>query len=241
MNIVRRDFLALMGMSAAFVAGHSRLAMADIAGSVVDDGWLSDVHWIKANGPHGHTSTIRILPGMVSGYKKSFVNIFDSMVAVDSTELSRQFFYGDYYLKSELCGLSPRYSTMDTTKALSADNVMDAGVRRGSLTSAWIVGWGQHTVSLATRDGLPLDSGGNVAVVVKDYRYVVRIANIGKDVGRNELKGLIDRALLRLPTVNKVGTAIYLSGTMRSVFNETSHRGIVVRAMPISMREALVA
>ena len=101
-------------------------------------------------------------------------------------------------------GLAPRYSTLNTAVNNRAVNIIDAGGRGSTNTSIWLVGWGPNSVhgiypkgSLAglqvndvTTDAPVYDAVGNpyqalqthykwdCGVALRDWRFVVRIANI---------------------------------------------------------------
>lgn len=104
---------------------------------------------------------------------------------------------------AQFMGFAPRYSTVTTTNAQTAYNVIDAGGTQSTNTSIWFVGWGPNKVSgifprgstmgLMHKDlGLWVKekSDGSLlqvyrdhyqwkcGMVVQDWRYVVRIANI---------------------------------------------------------------
>lgn len=111
-------------------------------------------------------------------------------------------FYGNVGAVPEsFSGLATRYS--DKTNALNKENIIDAGGVQGDNTSIWLIGWGEQTVfgiyPKGSTAGLQhKDLGENDAfdanqnrfralmdqyqwkcgMVVKDWRYAVRIANI---------------------------------------------------------------
>jgi hypothetical protein len=119
-------------------------------------------------------------------------------------EVAKTIFYGDTGLNSAAFhGLAPRYSTLDAEKAGLAVNVIDAGGTGPNLTSAWLCVWGDLSLHMiypkGTISGLRREVLGRVPVVdedanefmgyktnyswslglcVRDWRYVVRIANI---------------------------------------------------------------
>lgn len=104
----------------------------------------------------------------------------------------------------QFTGFAPRYNTVSTTNAQSANNVLDAGGTGNNNLSIWLIGWGDHTtfgifpkgsqaglVYEDKGDVVPVyDSNGNrfeaytslfrfrLGICVKDWRYNVRIANI---------------------------------------------------------------
>src|SRR5205823_266324 len=113
-------------------------------------------------------------------------------------------FYGNTAANPErFMGLAPRYPTVAVATAANAANVIDAGGVGAVNTSIWILVWGPNTVhalfpkgkisGLQHRDlgEWPLlDSNNNlyqgyrthfkwdIGLTVRDWRYVVRIANI---------------------------------------------------------------
>ena len=117
-------------------------------------------------------------------------------------EIARTLFYGDESTPEKFVGLSARFNTLDLKKADSAKNIIDAG-GTANLASMWLVGWGPLTVHgiypRGTEAGLQQEDKGkttitkpdgslfeayrthfeqNIGLCVRDWRYVVRIANI---------------------------------------------------------------
>ena len=119
-------------------------------------------------------------------------------------EMARTLFYGDTSKNPErFLGLAPRFSGLDKTKAPTAVNVIDAGGTGSNLTSIWLVCWGDQTVfgiypkgskagfqhndkgqvTLKDKDGGQYEGyrthyKWDIGLVVRDWRYVVRIANV---------------------------------------------------------------
>ena len=121
---------------------------------------------------------------------------------------SAYFYSNDLATPSQIMGLAPRFSTVNTAAAQSATNVIDAGGTGSTNTSIYVVVWGPNTVhgiypkgsvaGLQHRDlgeQTRLVSVGNVGsttqlqvysthyqwktgLSVRDWRFVVRIANI---------------------------------------------------------------
>jgi hypothetical protein len=114
-------------------------------------------------------------------------------------------FYGDTKKNPErFLGLTPRFSTLDKTKADSAENVIDAGgTADGAMTSIWLPSWGPQTLfgvyPKGSKAGFQHNDLGEVTLfdaqggkyqgyrthykwdlglVMRDWRYIVRIANI---------------------------------------------------------------
>ena len=138
-------------------------------------------------------------------------------------EFCRTLIYGDKSKPEQFVGLAPRFNTTNTSTAKSAENVLDAGGTGSDNTSIWLVGWGPNTVfgiypkglksgvshtdlSAGHPEGLTLtDAAGgkyqgyrthykwNCGLCVRDWRYVVRIANIDvSDLAGSSAADLID-------------------------------------------------
>jgi len=145
-------------------------------------------------------------------------------------QMAQTLFYGNTAVNPErFLGLAPRYTTVNTSNAQNAANVIDMGGTGSTNTSIWLVVWGPHTVHgifpKGTKAGLQRNFKGEWTVqdaqggqyqayrthykwdcglTVRDWRYVVRLANI--DVSTlsggtppDLIKALI-RGLHRLPT-----------------------------------------
>jgi len=160
-----------------------------------------------------------------------------------SQQVASTFIYGNQHINPErFTGLAPRYSTVTTASAQTANNVLDAGGTSNTNTSLWIVTWGSDTIhgifpkgkitGLQHRDmgEWPVqDANGNtyqayrdhfkweVGLTLRDWRYTARIANIDvtqlTGVSAANLINLIVRALYRLPTAPASATAIQTSDT----------------------------
>lgn len=119
-------------------------------------------------------------------------------------QMAQTLFYGNTNTNPErFLGLAPRYATILTANADSADNVIDATGVGATNTSIWLVYWGENTVhglfpkgSVAGlqhedlgEDTLIDANGGryqgyrdhfkwDLGLTVRDWRYAVRIANV---------------------------------------------------------------
>ena len=161
-------------------------------------------------------------------------------------EFQRAVIYGDLVDDpAKIMGLAPRFSTSDKTKAENAINVIDAGGTGAKLTSIWLVCWSPNTVYCTYPKGLTaglqhqdlgevtLDdaNGGhyqgyrshyewNVGLVVRDWRYVVRIANIDVSSLKNDaasgadLVDFMTDAIELLPNVKIGRPAFYCNRTI---------------------------
>lgn len=122
--------------------------------------------------------------------------------------MAETLFYGDTSRHPErFLGLAPRFATLDKAKAATAENIIDAGGTGNNLTSIWLVAWGANTIfgiypkgskagfqhkdlgevtlQMTLPDGRTGQYQGyrthykwDMGLVVRDWRYVVRIANI---------------------------------------------------------------
>ena len=167
------------------------------------------------------------LNGNSSSFRASEVRAFLEGM---SQQVASTMIYGNVSVNPErFMGLAPRFNTVNTSTAQSANNVIDAGGTSSTNTSIWFVVWGsdtthgifpkgkmsglQHTdmgiwpvqdvnnnTYLAYRDHFKWELG----LTVRDWRYVVRICNIDVTLlnggsAANLINAMV-RALYRLPT-----------------------------------------
>ncbi len=119
--------------------------------------------------------------------------------------MARTLFYGSEQADvAQFTGLSPRYNTLQTSKAASAVNVMNAGGTGSTNTSIWLCCWGPTNgfgifpkgsaaglqMNDVTTNAPVLDENGNpfqaiqthfkwdCGLTIRDWRYFGRIANI---------------------------------------------------------------
>lgn len=146
-------------------------------------------------------------------------------------ELATTLFYGDSSIEPEkFTGFAPRYNSLS---AANAANIIDAGGTGSDNASIWLVGWGPNTchgiVPKGSTAGIHVQDKGQVTIedvdgnkgrmeayrmhfkmsaglCVRDWRYVVRIANIDRSLlvadastGAN-LPDLMFQALMRIPS-----------------------------------------
>ena len=151
-------------------------------------------------------------------------------------EMASTLFYGDTSKNPErFLGLAPRYSTLNKSKAATAENIIDAGgTASGALTSIWLPSWGAQTAFGIYPKGskagfqhndlgevtLQDASGGqyqgyrthykwDIGLVVRDWRYIVRICNIDlATITADELLELMVRASELLPD-EKMGRPVF--------------------------------
>lgn len=145
-------------------------------------------------------------------------------------EMAETLFYGDTSKNPErFLGLAARFSSLDPKKAATAENVIDAGGTGSKLTSIFLVGWGANTVfgiypkgskagfqhkdlgevtlQMTLPDGRTGQYQGyrthykwDIGLVVRDWRYIVRICNIDlATITDDKLISLMIEASERLP------------------------------------------
>lgn len=123
-----------------------------------------------------------------------------------SQQLATTLLYGNETTQPEaFTGLAPRYASVSTSTAQSADNVIDHGGTGSDNCSAWLVCWGPMTVHgiipKGSKAGMQVEDKGQVTVenvdgnsgraemyrthyrfdaglTVRDWRYAARVANI---------------------------------------------------------------
>jgi len=155
-----------------------------------------------------------------------------------SQQMATTFFYGNEATNpNQFTGFSPRYNTVSSTTAAAAQNAIDAGGTGSANLSIWMVGWGDMTTfgiyPRGTKAGLIFEDRGdvvpgydasnnpfpaytsyfewNAGLVVKDWRYTVRICNVDTTAGAQGLFGttppdlfyLMSKAVVRFPTLSK--------------------------------------
>lgn len=203
------------------------------------------------------------LNGQSAAFRASEDRAFIEAMNVTMTET---LFYGDARRTGDgFVGFAPRYNTTDTKKADCAKNVIDCGGQDGrKLTSIWMIGWGTDTVfgiypkdtpiglqsedkgivTVNDENGYPYDAYETVyrwrnGLVVKDWRYVVRLCNIdieevmagaGLGVGdisqpnSNNLILQMNNALYKFPAQGSANICIYMNSDMHAALNNVASR-----------------
>lgn len=164
-------------------------------------------------------------------------------------EMESTLFYGAASSPEEFVGLANRYTS---TSDANGENIISAGGTGTDNSSAWLIGWGMDTICgvypKGSQAGLQHedigiddaeDASGNpfraykdefkwkMGLVVKDWRYGVRIANIDNSdlVGQTGTQAtsaatnivkLMSRALDRIPNQNRVKLCFYVNRTVAS-------------------------
>jgi hypothetical protein len=177
--------------------------------------------------------------------------------AMNQTQASTLFYGNPATDAKQFLGLAPRYSVTGTTN--NGQNVIPAGATGSDNTSIYLVVWGDQTVYCpfpkGSKAGLIHEDLGEQTVynsdgtrlqayatryqwknglVVKDWRYVVRISNIDVSdlLGQTSTQAwsastniikLMARALYRIPNMSMGRAAFYM--------NRTVHSGLSVAAL----------
>jgi hypothetical protein len=185
---------------------------------------------------------LALLAGNLNAFRLSEASAF---IEAMNQEMAQTLFYGNHGLApEEFTGLSARYSSLSATNGSNIVNGLGAGSDNASI---WFVVWGERTAfglfPKGSKAGLIHEDFGEVTVettagiagsrmrayqeryqwkaglVVKDWRYVVRIANI--DVSNLVAKSsaaditeLLIRAYHRIPNLKVGKPAIYMNRTV---------------------------
>lgn len=170
-------------------------------------------------------------------------------------EMAKTLFYGDIRQNPErFMGLHPRFA--DPT-AKTWQQVIDAGGTGNNNTSIWLVCWGDNTVHgifpKGSKAGLQIEDRGRQTITdadggrfdvletkykwdcgltVRDWRYVVRIANVDVNAlqsgsGAADLPKLLTMALEMLPSTNLGRPVFYCHRKVRTalrlqIFNKAN-------------------
>lgn len=157
-------------------------------------------------------------------------------------EMAQTLFYGNSSVSpEEFTGLAVRYSSLS---AANASNIVSGGGSGSDNSSIWLVGWGDNTIhgvfpkgskaGLVHEDlgiGDAFDGSTNryraymdrwqwkCGVVVKDWRYAVRIPNIDISnlIAKSSAADLIElmiKATHRIPNLNACRPVFYMNRTV---------------------------
>ena len=198
--------------------------------------WAADAPWTAATDRHG-----------VSYYVMSKFRVeraHQAMQFVTGADLQRQLFYGNAYAHpGEMTGFASFYNTRNPNEAQNAVCVFDGGCRGENLTSAWLIGWGPRTAYMVTPDGLPPVHGGEIALVIGDWRYCYRTANIPADVSADDLECWLIQMKVSLPRpANKenLRPVFYMNEKQRMKLDRHSYMDLPIRSMAIAENELVV-
>lgn len=183
------------------------------------------------------------LNGDISAFRTSEDTAF--IESMNQTQASTMFYGNPATDARQYLGLAPRYSAI--SGAGNSQNILDGGGTSTNNTSIWLVGWGENSVFCTfpkgSKAGLshedmgiwPVqDANGNTyqayrthyqwknGLVVKDWRYVVRICNINTanlvaNSAAADLLALMSRALDRIYNFSNVRLSFYMNRTVFSI------------------------
>jgi hypothetical protein len=173
-------------------------------------------------------------------------------------EMSGTTFYGNEKTAlEEFTGFAPRFNNRSTSVAASGDNVIHGGGSGTDNASIWLVVWGPNTchgiIPKASKAGFQMNDLGQetqtesdgskwqayvthyqwkAGLSVRDWRYVVRIANIDKSAltgdlttGAN-LHELMFQAMERVPNLSLGRPAFYMSRDVRTKVRQQASHGV---------------
>lgn len=179
------------------------------------------------------------LNGNVAAFRLSEASAF---IEAMNQEMASTVIYGNSSVSpEEFTGLAPRYSSLS---AANGQNIISGGGTDTDMSSIWLIGWGAQTCHgifpKGSKAGLQHYNHGEVTVetsagiagtrlrayqdqwqwkcgiALKDWRYVVRIANIDISalVTKTSAADLIDlmiKAIYRVPNLNMGKFAFYMN------------------------------
>jgi len=183
--------------------------------------------------------------------------------AMNQTQASTMFYGNPGTDPKQYLGLAPRYSSLS---AGNAQSIMDAGGASTNNASIWLIVWGENTVFCpfpkGSKAGLQHEDLGEDTVIdaaggrfqalrthyqwknglaVKDWRYVVRIANINtanlvaESSAANLIK-LMTRAIFRIPNLAMGRPVFYMN---RTVAEMLPIQGLNASTNAVKVQEAL--
>lgn len=214
----------------------------------LDEAWDQDIAWTAGNHPYGHVFAFSCEGDPV--YNRNIIaKGFVGYRTIEPGELQTALFNGlaEYhpiptqpYVIPAFYGLRDHYTTLDRHTARSAHNVIDAGDRGDMLSSIWLVCWHENTIAMAC--DRPLHPAGNkAALVIRDWRYAVRIANVDllkAAADPQHVSHLMSRALYRVPSnqghikpAYYVPSAVLGSWELNHYRPTRSHSGVPVRGV----------
>jgi hypothetical protein len=174
-------------------------------------------------------------------------------------KVARYMIYGNEATEPEgFTGLAPRFASNDTSVAVNAENVLAdvATPDNSDNTSMWVVVWGPNTCHMiypkGSQAGLKITDKGSVTIenvdgasgrmeayrthykwdcgmVVRDWRYVVRVNFNLEDIVASGatgpvLRDLLAKAMRRIPNLNMGRPAIYMNRDALDAFDLQMNR-----------------
>lgn len=191
----------------------------------VSAAWDQDIPWFAASAEHVHVTSVCI------PFHKS------SQVAYGlrkTEDLQRDIFYGSCLARAGgFAGLAEFYGTVDLARAQCAVNVLDAGGIGHDNCSVYLVGWGARRLFMVhppSEEKKAVDSPQRAALVVEDWRYAARVANIDL-AERVDLPQLMAVIALRLPVTK--GAVFYLNRECGEMLERQTGSNESFRDLPV--------
>ena len=186
---------------------------------------------------------LALLNGNTSAFRLSEDSAF--LEAMNQAQAQTLFYGNPATDPRQYLGLASRFGAI--SGAGNSQNILDAGGTSTNNASIWLVCWGENSVFCTfpkgSKAGLIHDDQGEMVVydsnsnpyqafqthyqwknglVVKDWRYVVRIANINTanlvaETAAADIVKLMSRALDRIPNINTSKPAFYMNRTLFSM------------------------
>ena len=186
---------------------------------------------------------LALLNGNTSAFRLSEDSAF--LEAMNQAQAQTLFYGNPATDPRQYLGLASRFGAI--SGAGNSQNILDAGGTSTNNASIWLVCWGENSVFCTfpkgSKAGLIHDDQGELVVydsnsnpyqafqthyqwknglVVKDWRYVVRIANINTanlvaETAAADIVKLMSRALDRIPNINSSKPAFYMNRTLFSM------------------------
>lgn len=166
-------------------------------------------------------------------------------------EMASTLFYGNVAVDPEkFTGLAPRYASKSTDLDKSGYNIIDAGGTGSDNTSIWLIVWGNSTVHGIFPKGSKMgfthenlgqvtltDAAGgryegyrthykwDIGLTVRDWRYVIRIANIDwsatiTDTSAPDLVEFMIDAAEQIPNLARGNAAFYMRREIRTALRK---------------------
>ena len=189
-----------------------------------------------------------------------------SFLEAMNQEMAGTVFYGNEKTAlEEFTGFAPRFNNRSTAVAASGENVIHGGGAGTDNASIWLVVWGPNTchgiVPKGSKAGFQMNDLGletqtesdgskwqaytthyqwKAGLTVRDWRYVVRIANIDKSLLTGDLSTganlheLMFQAMERVPNLAMGRAAFYMSRDVRTKVRQQAANGVKSSTLEIT-------
>ena len=202
--------------------------------------------------------------GNVEGWRFTEEKAFLEGIAQN---LVRDLLYGNNKTNpDQISGIATRYSSLTTENI--KEQIIDAGGTGSNLTSIYLIGWGEDTVNLRHPPNLgqgmdPIDVqdlgeidaydtdnnrfralgsifSSHLGLSVKDYRYVVRVANIDvtaltDDGSALDLWNLLTKASKKIHNLNRCRPYFYMNRTIETYLDLQAQNKKNIQLTPMTV------